>query len=190
MSMQDKAREYLALRQALGRKMAADGRMLLDFAARLDEAGQGRVIVAAALEWATASSEASPGHLRRRLGIVRGFARHMHALDPTSEVSPADLIIAPRHRKPPYVYSQEEISALVHAAGTITTPLAVASIQAPARPASGICSPSASWARTSCTGASGRARPGPGSWSSAAACAPCALQRSGSRSSVTTSART
>ncbi len=29
-----------------------------------------------------------------------------------------------------------------------------------------------SWARTSCSGTSSRARPGPGSWSSAATCAP------------------
>jgi len=33
----------------------------------------------------------------------------------------------------------------------------------PARPGSGTCSPPMSWARTSCTGTSSRARPGPGS---------------------------
>jgi integrase/recombinase XerD len=129
-SMRERAGEYLALRRALGRKMAADGRMLLDFAGRLDDAGQGAVTVAAALQWATESRDASPGHWRRRLGIVRGFARHMHALDPATEVPPADLILAPQHRKPPYIYSRDEVSALVHAAGTIATPLAAATIQA------------------------------------------------------------
>ena len=98
--------------------------MLLDFACRLDDAGQDTVTVASALQWATESRAASPGHWRARLGIVRGFARHMHALDPATEVPPADLIIAPQHRKPPYIYSGEEVSALVHAAGTITAPLA------------------------------------------------------------------
>jgi integrase len=34
------------------------------------------------------------------------------------------------HRKPPYIYSGEEVSALVHAAGTITAPLAAATMQA------------------------------------------------------------
>ena len=43
----------------------------------------------------------------------------------------------------------------------------------PAPPGSGTCSPPTSWARTSCSGTSSRARPGPGSWSSAATCAPC-----------------
>ena len=42
----------------------------------------------------------------------------------------------------------------------------------PAPPGSGTCSPPTSWARTSCSGTSSRARPGPGSWSSAATCAP------------------
>jgi transposase len=55
---------------------------------------------------------------------------------------------------------------------------------------SGTCSPHMSWARTSCSGTSSRARPGPGSWSSAATCAPCIPRQSGSRSSATTTART
>jgi len=42
----------------------------------------------------------------------------------------------------------------------------------PASRGSGTYSPPTSWARTSCSGTSSRARPGPGSWSSAATCAP------------------
>src|ERR1022692_590134 len=38
---------------------------------------------------------------------------------------------------------------------------------------SGTCSPPATWARTSSTGTSSRARPAPGSWSSAGTCASC-----------------
>ena len=60
----------------------------------------------------------------------------------------------------------------------------------PAPPGCGTCSPPMSWARTSCSGTSSRARTGPGSWSSAAICAPSTRPRSGSRSSATTSART
>jgi transposase len=57
----------------------------------------------------------------------------------------------------------------------------------PAPPGCGTCSPLTSWARTSRMGTSSRARTGPGSWSSAAACAPSARPGCGSRSSVTTS---
>ena len=60
----------------------------------------------------------------------------------------------------------------------------------PAPPGSGTCSPPTSLARTSSTGTSSRARPGPGSWNSAATCALCIPHQSGSRSSATTSAPT
>jgi len=59
-----------------------------------------------------------------------------------------------------------------------------------APPGSGTCSPPTNWARTSCSGTSSRARPGPGSWSSAATCAPCIRRRFALRSSATTSAPT
>ena len=42
----------------------------------------------------------------------------------------------------------------------------------PARQASGTCSRPMGWAKTICSGTSSRARPGPGSWNSAATCAP------------------
>jgi transposase len=60
----------------------------------------------------------------------------------------------------------------------------------PVPPGSGTCSPPTSWPRTSSTGTSSHARPGPGSWSSAGTCAPCTRPAPASRSSATTSART
>jgi hypothetical protein len=130
MSMRTRAEEYLALRRCLGRTMHGDARMLRDFADRLDSAGQPRITVAAAVEWAMEPTTATPQYWRHRLSVVRGFARHLNTLDPASEIPPADLIVAPSHRKPPYVYSSAEIAALVHAAGTITAPLPAAGIQA------------------------------------------------------------
>ncbi len=130
MSMRTRAEEYLALRRSLGRTMHGDARTLREFADRLDSAGQPRITVMTALEWAMEPTTATPQYWRHRLSVVRGFARHLNTLDPTSEIPPVDLIVAPSHRKPPYVYSSVEISALVHAAGTITAPLPAAGIQA------------------------------------------------------------
>lgn len=130
MSMRTRAEVYLALRRSLGRTMHGDARMLRDFADQLDSAGQLRITVAAALEWAMKPTTATPQYWRHRLSVVRGFARHLNTLDPACEIPPVDLIVAPSHRKPPYVYSSAEIAALVHAAGTITAPLPAASIQA------------------------------------------------------------
>lgn len=130
MSMQERAEEYLAMRRSLGWKLRVDGRMLADFAGRLDHAGQATVTICEALAWATEPHDASPAQWRRRLSVVRGFARYLATLDPACQVPPADLLVAPSHRPPPYIYRAEEIDALVHAAGTIAAPLPSATMQA------------------------------------------------------------
>lgn len=130
MSMRTRAEEYLALRCVLGHKMQGSGRMLRDFADRMDHTGQRRITVESALAWACEPETASLAYWRARLSVVRGFARHLRTLDPACEVPPIDLIVASSHRKPPYLYSAEEIAALVHAAGTLSAPLPAASMQA------------------------------------------------------------
>jgi integrase len=125
--------QYLAMRRSLGFKLAGEGRMLLEFADRLDATGQTTVTVTAAVAWASEPTEASANHRHRRLGVVRGFARHLAALDPTCEVPPAGLLVARPHRPTPYLYSPSEVAALVHAAGTISAPLHAATVQAVVR---------------------------------------------------------
>lgn len=130
MSMRTHAEDYLAMRRSLGYKLRGEGRMLADFARRLDEAGQATVTISAALAWATEPHDATPAHWRRRLSVVRGFARHLATLDPACQIPPADLLAGPSYRPPPYIYSPAEIAALVHAAGTIGAPLPSATLQA------------------------------------------------------------
>jgi integrase/recombinase XerD len=130
MSMQTRVDDYLAMRRSLGFKLHGEGRMLADFAARLDDAGQASITISAALAWATESQQAAPAHWRRRLSVVRGFARYLAALDPACQIPPADLLPARSHRPPPYIYSAEEIAALIHAAGTIAAPMPSATMQA------------------------------------------------------------
>jgi integrase len=130
MSMTTRAGDYLAMRRSLGYKLRGEGRMLAGFAARLDEEGQATITISAALAWAAESREAAPAHWRRRLSVVRGFARYLATLDPACQIPPADLLPAPSHRPPPYIYSAAEIAALIHAAGTIGAPLPAATMQA------------------------------------------------------------
>ena len=66
MSMQTRVDDYLAMRRSLGFKLHGEGRMLADFAARLDDAGQASITISAALAWATESQQAAPAHWRRR----------------------------------------------------------------------------------------------------------------------------
>jgi site-specific recombinase XerD len=130
MNMRTRVEEYLAMRRSLGYKLRSDARMLLDFADRLEATGQTTLTVAAAVAWACEPTTAAPQHQRRRLAVVRCFARHLNALDPTCEIPPTDLLVARSHRPTPHLYSPEEIAALVHAAGTIPAPLHAATVQA------------------------------------------------------------
>jgi integrase/recombinase XerD len=129
-SMRARAGDYLEMRRSLGFKLRGEGQMLAGFATRCDEQGQATITITAALAWATESRDAAPAHWRRRLSVVRGFARYLATVDPACQIPPADLLPAPSHRPPPYIYSAEEIAALIHAAGTIGAPLPAATMQA------------------------------------------------------------
>ena len=54
-----------------------------------------------------------------RLGAVRGFARYLHEVDPSVEVPPADLLPDKSGRAVPYLYTDEQVAALIGAAGTL-----------------------------------------------------------------------
>jgi integrase/recombinase XerD len=122
-TMRARVEDYLAMRRSLGYQLRGDGRMLLAFADRLDQAGQATVTVSQALAWATEPKNASITHWGRRLGVVRLFARHLRTLDPTCEIPPVGLLPARSHRPTPYIYTDQEVAALVHAAGTIAAPM-------------------------------------------------------------------
>lgn len=130
MTIRTQVEDYLAMRRSLGYTLRGDGHMLLAFADRLDQAGQSTITVSAALAWATESADAGPAQWHRKLGVVRVFARHLHALDPTCEIPSVDLLPGGSHRPAPYIYTSEEVAALVHAAQTIAAPMPAATCHA------------------------------------------------------------
>jgi len=110
--------DYLALRRALGFKLARHGRLLPDLVAHLERAGSATVTTGLALEWAT-QPVGHPQEWAVRLSIARGFARYLQTLDESAEVPPADLLPRCRRRPTPYLYSEEEIAALLAATATL-----------------------------------------------------------------------
>ena len=128
-TIRQRVEDYLAMRRTLGFTLVTEGRLLLDFADRLDQDGQDTVTVTAALAWA-AASQASANQQARRLGIVRVFARHLHALDPACQIPAPGLLPARAHRPTPFIYSAADIAALVHASGAIAAPLPSATVKA------------------------------------------------------------
>lgn len=113
-----RAEEYLAMRRALGFKLTTQGRHLMSFVRFCEERSAERVTADLAITWATQTARASGDEVyqARRLDVVRIFARHLQALDPATEVPPEDVLSHRYLRIPPYLYSPEEVTALMSAA--------------------------------------------------------------------------
>jgi len=121
--------DYLSLRRALGHKLERPEKLLDQFLVFLEELGEERVTIKTALAWATLPSGADRSWWSLRLSVVRGFATHLHALDPATEVPAADLLPWRRCRAVPYLYSDEELAALSAAAATLSTPHRAATLR-------------------------------------------------------------
>ncbi len=128
-SLRDALGDYLALRRALGFKLASAGRLLGQFVEYLNEHGVGTLTIDHALAWANLPASASGNWRAIRLSVVRGFAIYLHSLDATVEVPPADLIRHGPDRATPYLYSDAEIRALLAAAGELRPRLRAATYQ-------------------------------------------------------------
>jgi integrase/recombinase XerD len=117
--------EYLAVRRSLGFELARDELLLGQFVSFCDDSGADRITAAVALEWVCAPPGASAGWLRMRLTVVRGFANWLQASDPATEVPPLGWL-PPYHRGTPYLYSHDDVAALLGAARRLHPPLAAA----------------------------------------------------------------
>lgn len=114
--------DYLALRRSLGYELGRPALHMAEFVAYLDERGVEAVTTAHALTWAKLPAGADPNYWHYRLYSIRGFARYLHARDPVHEVPPDGLIARRSWRATPYLYSDEEIRALMAAGRTAATP--------------------------------------------------------------------
>ena len=117
--------DYLAVRRALGYKLAYAEKLLGQFVTYLESTGAAAITTADAVAWAVLP-DGSPYWHSQRLSVVRGFAVHLHAVDPASEIPPAGLIPARPPRAVPYLYTAAEVSALMSATSTLASPLRAA----------------------------------------------------------------
>jgi integrase len=120
------AEDYLRLRRGLGYELSNQGRLLLDFVAYLDAHGANGITTASAMAWATQPTNADPTWMHARISVVRGFAVYLQAFDPAIEVPPADLLPDGNHRATPFIYSDQDITRLLHAADRLRPPLRAA----------------------------------------------------------------
>ena len=115
--------DYLALRRALGYRLVRPEKLLNQFLTYLQDVGVNTVTVKAALDWARLPASGDTNWWAHRLSVVRGFATYLHALDPATEVPAADLLPHRPHRATPYLYSDDDITALIAATASLRTPL-------------------------------------------------------------------
>jgi hypothetical protein len=121
---------YLAVRRAMGYKLARAEKLLAQFIAWMSAREQTTITTGAALEWATLPPATDSNWHAHRLTVVRGFAAHVHALDPTHELVPHDLLPQRPRRAVPYLYTDAEIRALLDACSVIPTPHRAATVRA------------------------------------------------------------
>ena len=105
--------DYLSVRRSLGFKLGRAGRLLAQFVSYAEERKEQHLRISTMLAWATLPVNTHRDWLAKRLSIVRGFASHLHTVDPATEVPPADLLPWQRCRATPYLYSEDEVAALV-----------------------------------------------------------------------------
>jgi len=115
-TLEQHAADYLWIRRALGFKLERAEKLLAQYLAYLKATGQDQVTVENALDWAALPTAGSRGSWWAfRLSTVRCFATYLHAIDPVHEVPPPDALPRQIRRAVPYLYTEQEIWALMAA---------------------------------------------------------------------------
>jgi integrase len=118
--LEDMVADYLRVRRALGYKLEDNEHILVAFVAYLRSQDAQGVSVEHALDFATAATGASPRRQALRLSAIRCFARWAMTIDPTVQVPPASLLPARATRAAPYIYTEDEVGALIGAADRLS----------------------------------------------------------------------
>lgn len=122
-ALQAEVERYLLIRRAVGFKLARTELLLAGYCRYLEAIGADTITTHNALAWACQPPNGASSWWGLRLSAVRGFARHLHAIDPVHEVPPTGLLPARSHRAVPYLYSDADITALMAAARGLRSPL-------------------------------------------------------------------
>ena len=120
--LREAMQQYLALRRSLGFELLKVDSTLRSFVAFAEREAVYHVTVDLALRWVKLSTAKESATLADRLNIVRRFAIWRSAVDGRTEVPPKNLLPYRYYRKPPYIYSDEEIERLVRTARKLPSP--------------------------------------------------------------------
>lgn len=115
-TLRDRLDEYLVMRRALGFQLNDLERQVGLFCTWLEARGQTQTFtVDEAVAWARLNPGAHPSWWSTRLSLVRRFAGYLTANDVEVPVIPSGLLPARKPRAVPYIYSQDDLDALLDA---------------------------------------------------------------------------
>ena len=105
--------QYVAVRRALGTRLAESAVALGQFVTFLEREGAAHITTALALRWAMTPPGVQRATWARRLSMVRRFAMWLSAVDPHTEVPPPRALTAGHRRRRPHIFSDAEIGRLM-----------------------------------------------------------------------------
>lgn len=121
-TLRERLEEYLAMRRALGFQLDDVERQVGLFLAWLEARGQTQTFtIDDAVRWARLNPDAHPSWWATRLSLVRRFANHLNASGVDVPAIPSGLLPARKPRAVPFIYSQDDINALLAACDTTFT---------------------------------------------------------------------
>jgi len=114
--------DYLCVRRSCGYQLREPEGLLGKFVTFLQSEGASCITRQLALRWATQPAKVQPFRWAQRLGMVRRFGIWLSAIDPRTEIPASDLLPHRQRRKPPHIYSNEEIARLLRQAHQLPSP--------------------------------------------------------------------
>ncbi len=116
-SVHARVHDYLQTRRSMGYELLIEGDQLQRFARFAEQQNHcGVLTLELAIAWASLSKSANSVGPARRLEVIRPLAKYCALFEPETEIPPSNLL-GPGHRRiAPYIYTEQEIAALLNIA--------------------------------------------------------------------------
>ncbi|NYG15968.1 tyrosine-type recombinase/integrase [Arthrobacter psychrochitiniphilus] len=130
-TLRDRLEEYLRMRRLLGFQLNDIERQVGLFCTWLEGQGQAQTFtIDDAVTWARLNPDAHPSWWATRLSLVRRFAAYLNATGIDVPIIPKGLLAAKKPRAVPFIYSQDDIDALLTACdSTFANPRVTATVR-------------------------------------------------------------
>ena len=116
----DQVEAYIAYKDGLGVPMVSEASAIRQFARYADSVGHdGPITVEVAVGWARSGTNHAEGYEIKRYEMARRVHEHACALAGVPSSLPPGLIGKSRNRITPYIFTDEEVSLLVHGASRL-----------------------------------------------------------------------